>query len=53
MASEWALAKAAQAWTTPENEKTEMDVNLATTFADILDEATQKPTIETATKARR
>jgi hypothetical protein len=38
MTSEAALQRVGIAWTTKANEKTTMDVNLATTFADIVDE---------------
>lgn len=37
MASGYAIEQAAQAWCTPETSSIEMDVRLATAFANILD----------------
>lgn len=49
MASEFALQRSAQAWTTPETSNTVMDTALAKAFADILDDETSKPLLGNAT----
>jgi len=49
MATELARQKVAQAWCTPKTSKTEMDINLAEAFADILDKVWHQPWLGNAT----
>ena len=47
--SEFSLGKAAQAWCTPQTSSKIMDVELATAFAEILDEIWHQPWLGNAT----